>query len=377
MNDGSFKRKCSFFSLRSIFYALVTFIVPLSGKADDTFSLKKSAPIYQNPFDLASGGASLTRATQEGVMFSNPSLPAFGERYFRWIFFRSTVSVSDGAVAVGRDALQSASSGPSDTSITNVMKEAFQKSIYAGFDNAAGVITSQFGIAGFASSKLDINGKQFGTMGLPVSEIKNNAFAGVATSLSTTLNDYLAVGIGPKYIYNTEVNTDLSVNDITNPSQAIHKLENSLKKGNGIAADIGFTLQNRTKNFDLRLAGVVADVGNTSFTGGLSPWLQTYNIGIGFAIHDFTNALHCSLDYRDLSDVYGEDLPKKIYMGCKLLLTRYVGFGFGYLQGWPSFGIVLNLLLFRIEAGTYTKDGVVQSGLVAQKIYFISLGFEI
>lgn len=372
-----FKSKCFLLVLHSIFYALVSFIVPLTGRADDTSSLKKSGSIYQNPFDLASGGASLTRATQEGVMFSNPSLPAFGEGYFRWIFYRSTVSIGDGTVAAGNDIIQAANNPASNSFITNVAKDAFKKPIYAELNNAVGVITSNFGIAGFASGKLDINGKVFGTMGLPQLGVKNNAYAGVATTFSTTLSDHFAIGIGPKYIYNSEVNTNLTVSDVTNPSQAIDKVTNALKTGNGIATDIGFTLQNRTKNFDLRLAGVVADVGNTSFTGGVPPWLQTYNAGVGFTIHDFTNALHCAVDYRDISNVYDEDLPKKIYMGCKLLITRFVGFGFGYLQGWPSYGIVLNLYLFRIEVGAYTRDGAEQSGLVARKIYFASLGFEI
>jgi hypothetical protein len=371
------KKKQFLFLLHFIFCTLVSFIVPFSGRAEDNSSLKKAAPIYQNPFDLASGGASLTRATQEGVMFSNPSLPAFGEGFFRWIFYRSTLSVSDGTIAVGKDIIQASNNPGSNSFITNVAEDAFKKPIFAELDNAVGIITSNFGIAGFASNKLDISGKEFGTIGTPVLGVKNNAYAGVASTFSTTLSDYLAIGIGPKYIYNSEVNTNLSVSDVTNPSQAIDKVTNSLKKGNGIATDIGFTLQNRTKNFDLRLAGVIADVGNTTFTGGVPPWLQTYNVGAGFTIHDYTNALHCSLDFRDITDVYNEDLPKKIYMGCKVLITRYIGFGFGYLQGWPSYGVILNLFLFRIEAGTYTKDGAVQSGLVAQKIYFASLGFEI
>lgn len=370
------KKKGSIFNLCIRICFFIAFQISFIALAQDTSSLKKSTPIYQNPFDLASGGASLTRATQEGVMFSNPSLPAFGEGYFRWIFYRSTLSVGDGTISAARDVSQSAS-GNMSTLVTNVVEDAFKKPIFVGLDNAAGVITSNFGIAGFASGKLDINGQQFGNVGVPLVQVKSNSFVGVASTFSTTLSDYLAIGIGPKYIYNSEVNTSLSISEVTDSSAAISKLTNSLKKGNGIATDIGFTLQNRTKHFDLRLAGVVADVGNTSFTGGVPPWLQTYNIGAGFAVHDFTNAMHCALDYRDVTDVYGEDIPKKIYMGCKVLITKYMGFGFGYLQGWPSYGIVLNLFLFRIEAGVYTKDVATQSGLVGQKIYFASLGFEI
>lgn len=352
--------------------------VPLKATGQNNSSLKKSEPIYQNPFDLASGGASLTRATQEGVMFSNPSLPAFGEGHFRWIFLRSTFSVAEGTIKTGADLLKSTSSAGSTSSlINNAASDLFKYPNYIGLSNAAGVITSEFGIAGFAANKLFTNGKRFGTVGVPQLVVQDNGFAGVATTMSTAFGDHLAIGIGPKYIYNAEVNTTLSVNDVLNPSTASTKLSNALLTGNALATDIGFTLQQRTKNFDIRLAGVVADVGNTTFNSGLPPWLQTYNAGLGFAVHDFTNALHCAVDYRDITNVYGEDLPKKIYIGCKALITRIFGVGFGYLQGWPSYGFVLNLFLFRLEAGVYTRDIANQSGLVGQKVYFVSLGFEL
>ncbi|WP_148696742.1 hypothetical protein [Silvanigrella aquatica] len=365
------------FLLHDIICALATLFVSLTGFADDTSSLKKSAPIYQNPFDLASGGATLTRATQEGVMFSNPSLPAFGDGVFRSIFYVNKVSVGEGALAAGQDVIQAASNPSSNSVLKTLLEDTFKKPIYGQLDTVVGALTSHFGVAGFATNKLDLNGQEFGTMGLPVLEVKNNGVAGVASTFSTSLGDYLAVGVGPKYVYNTEVNTNLSVSDVTDPTQATQKITNALKKGSGVSTNVGVTLQNRTKYFDMRVAGVVEDLGNTAFTGGVPPWLQTYNAGVGFALHDMTNALHCALDYRDITDVYGEDLPKKIYMGCKLLLTRYVGFSAGYLQGWPSYGMVLNLYIFRIEAGSYTKDGANQSGLAARKIYFASLGFEI
>ena len=369
------KKELIFLLFLFICFAL-NFLIYFNVTAQTKTSLKTSAPIYQNPFDLASGGASLTRATQEGVMFSNPSLPAFGEGYFRWIFYRNTLSVADGTISAARDVMQTGTSNTTSLA-TKIIKDAFQKPIYVGLESAADIITSNFGIAGFASSKLDLNGQQYGTVGVPLLQIKNNSFAGVATTMSTTLSDYFAIGIGPKYIYNSEVNTSLTISEASDPTLAVNKVTSSLKKGNGLAADIGFTGQFRTKNFDLRLASVVADAGNTTFTGGLAPWLQTYNVGVGFALHDFTNAIHCALDYRDITDVYEEDRPKKIYMGCKLLITRIFGFGFGYLQGWPSYGAVLNLFLFRLEAGVYSRDLANQSGLVSQKIYFVSLGFEI
>ncbi|WP_130606573.1 hypothetical protein [Fluviispira sanaruensis] len=345
--------------------------------AQDISSLKKAASIYQNPFDLASGGASMTRATQEGVLFANPSLPAFGEGIIRSIFFKNTVSVGAQSIGFLNDAAAAFGSF-NTTQLQNLLGDIVKKPVYFGLDSAAGIVTSSFSIAGFSSAKIDLNGRQFGILGLPNIQIKSNGFLGVASAISTQFANTLAIGIGPKYIYNAEINADLGVNDILNASQAQSIITNALKKGTAISTDIGVTLQKRTKHFDVRLAGVVADVGNTQFTGGVPPWLQTYNAGVGLTLHDETNALHCALDFRDISDVYKEDLPKKVYMGCKLLITRIFGLGFGYLQGWPSYGFVLNLFLMRIEAGTYTKDaGNYQAGLLGRQVYFASLGFEL
>lgn len=351
----------------------------VNATAQSNTSLKNSEPIYQNPFDLASGGASLTRATQEGVMFANPSLPAFGEGILRWIFLRSTISVGEETINTGTEVAKNVTSGGSTTSlIENVADDLFKSPNYFGISNAAGIITAKFGIAGFAANKLVTNGKPFGNVGVPQLVVQDNGFAGVAATFSTSLGDTIALGIGPKYIYNAEVNTTLAVSDVMSPSNATEKLKAALATGSGFATDLGVTLQHRTKYFDLRFAGVVSDVGNTTFSGGrLSPWQQAYHVGLGFALHDFTNALHCAIDYRDVTDVYQEDFPRKIYMGCKALITKIIGFGFGYLQGWPSYGVVLNLYLFRLEGGVYTRDVARQSGLIGQKIYFLSLGFEL
>ncbi|WP_186645640.1 hypothetical protein [Fluviispira vulneris] len=364
-----------FFNLSCKFLFLL--ICNQSVIAQDISSLKKSAPIYQNSFDLASGGASMTRATQEGVLFANPSLPAFGEGIIRSIFLKNTASIGAQSIGFLNDVV-TAAGNLNTAQLQNLLGDIVKKPVYFGLDSAAGLITSNFSIAGFSSAKIDLNGRQFGILGLPDIQIKSNGFVGVASAISTQFADTLAIGIGPKYIYNAEINADLGVNDILNASQAQSIITNSLKNGTAISTDIGVTFQKRTKHFDVRIAGVVEDVGNTQFTGGVPPWLQTYNAGIGFSIHDETNALHCALDYRDISDVYKEDLPKKVYMGCKLLITRIFGLGFGYLQGWPSYGFVLNLFLMRIEAGAYTKDaGNYQAGLVGRQVYFASLGFEL
>ena len=73
--------------------------------------LRKSSPLYENPFDLSAGGASLTRATQEGMFFSNPSLPALGKGLLRWIYGRTAVHFGADAVDLARSSYQKKKAG--------------------------------------------------------------------------------------------------------------------------------------------------------------------------------------------------------------------------------------------------------------------------
>lgn len=362
------------YGLLQIVFGVLGVTMSQQSIAQNTSSLKKSAPLYQNGFDLASGGASLTRATQEGVIFANPSLIPIGDGIWRSFYGKNTFAVSEGSLNIVKSVLESSSA---NNIASNILQNIFDKPAYLNNATALGLLTSYVGIGGLSSFNFSMYGEKFGSIGLPELSVKSNSYAGVVLSAGTTLSDYLSIGISPKYIYNTQIDTTLSVGDLSNLNQGLNKLKNSLTQGSGIATDFGATLQVRSKHFDVRVAGVVTDFGNTTFSGSNPPWLQTYHAGIGLTLHDNSNALHCAADYRDLTNVYNEPLSKKMYMGCKLIITKWIAFGYGLLQGWPSYGMVLNLFVARIEAGTYTTDLGASPGLSPRTIYFLTLGYEL
>jgi hypothetical protein len=362
------------YSLLQSVFGVVGVTMPQQSIAQNTSSLKKSAPLYQNGFDLASGGASLTRATQEGVIFANPSLIPIGEGIWRSFYGKNTFAVSEGSLNIVKSALESTSGS---TIASNILQNIFDKPAYLNNASALGLLTSYVGVAGLSSVNFSMYGEKFGSIGLPELSVKSNSYAGVVLSAGTTLSDYLSIGISPKYIYNTQIDTTLSVGDLSDLKQGLNKIKNSLTQGNGIATDLGVTLQLRSKHFDVRVAGVLTDFGNTTFSGSMPPWLQTYHAGLGLTLHDNSNALHCAVDYRDLTNVYNEPLSKKMYMGCKLIIAKWVAFGYGMRQGWPSYGMVLNLFVARIEAGTYTTNLSASPGLPPSAIYFLTLGYEL
>ena len=338
--------------------------------------LRTNEPVYQNPFDLASGGASLTRSTQEGAVFVNPSLPAFGAGFLRWIFGRTSFHLGADAVDFAANLARS-KSAQSQSFNTKTLDKALKTPLHAGTDFSTGFITSNAGAVVFASARADLEGRQFGTQGLPELRTRSYGYGGLALSASKQFKDIISFGGAVKPIYNAEVNESLSLSDLQNPANAKLKMQNSLKRGYGTSVDAAVTLQKRSPLLDVRFAAVANDIGNTKFKGGLDPWKQTLNLGLGVVIHNKTQAVHCAVDVRDTLKAYKEHWTRRTYTGCKGLLTNTVGVGAGFYQGWPTAGFIVNLFVMRLEAGTYTKEIGKQAGTQGRRIYFVAMGFEI
>lgn len=344
-----------------------------SAMATERAGIRTNEPIYQNPFDLSSGGASLTRATQEGTIFANPSLPAFGPGIFRWIFFRTAVHVGEDAADLAIKTLtQQAPPAPDE-----IMDKAFETPVHAGLDVAAGVITSSVSGGAFSSMRVDFSGRKFGSVGAPELRGLAQGYGGAIASAAADLGDVLAIGGAVRYQANAEINESLGVITLLDNPNIIGDMQDSLAWGTGVGVDLGATGQLRTRWFDLRLAGTVNDLGQTKFTLNLPPWKQTINAGVGITIHSRNSALHCAVDLRDLQKAYGEHWTYRTYAGCKLLLNAWVGLGAGLYQGWPTYGFVLNLWLIRLEGGLYAKEVGKEVGTERRGVYFIALGTEL
>src|SRR5262245_37670234 len=70
---------------------------------------KTNEPIYEDPFDIGSGGASLTRASKEGMIFSNPALLPLGSKTFRWLGFTLSLLANKESIDTARQLATTAS----------------------------------------------------------------------------------------------------------------------------------------------------------------------------------------------------------------------------------------------------------------------------
>lgn len=340
--------------------------------------LRKSALIYENPFDLSAGGASLTRSTQEGVLFSNPSLPALGPGLLRWIYSRTSIHFGADAIDLAKESYKKKKAGQLQVN-SELIERILKTPIHIGNDLNLGFITAFAGLGVFQCSRTDIQGRQYGSVGLPEVRTRAEAAAGLAALAAMPLGSAVSVGMSVKPLYAAESFENISLSDFSGSGsqQLLSDLRANTQFGLGVSTGIGATAQLRSSNFDMRIAVTVDDVGQTKFNNSkVAPWKQITNIGIGLIPHTRSSAIHCAFDLRDIQSVYGEHWTRRSRAGCKVLFNSRVGVGAGFYQGWPSVGVVLNLVLLRLEAGSYTRELGSEAGTIGRRVYFLATGFE-
>jgi hypothetical protein len=337
--------------------AVFAFLVPSPARGVHT-----NQALYEEPFDLAGGGASLTRATQEGVLFANPALLPWGAMNFYWIGLKTTAIVGKDSVDFARSA---AAGGTPDIS------GALDRPVHAGMASALSFLTGNFGLSAFARVEPDIVISRYGHLGLPEVTVQAEGYGGMVGSWAQRATSWLSLGLTGKYLYVAE---PFIQGDVTQQEKIMADAQN-VSYGQGIGYDAGALVFLQGRQMDFRWALKVDDVGGTEFTGTQAPLKQTISTGLGLTFHTNKDAIHLSADYRDLQRAYGELYFKRLYLGSKFLVRKWVGVAAGLYQGYPSYGVVADLLLMRVSATYYTREMGDHPGVDPRGIYMASLAF--
>jgi hypothetical protein len=342
---------------------------------------KGSAPIYEDPFDIAAGGASLTRASQAGMMFSNPALIPYGPGFHRWAGNETTFMIGKDSVEFAQSLRGGSSSSDStgeSSGTTEFIDKVMKSPIHAGVLNNFAYINRFFGFSTFNRGEFDISAKKFGDTGLPALRFRAESYQGVGLSVASFApTQFLSLGVTGKYLYAGEPDLAIELTD----QEAIQNLQSSsgLKSlvgmNTGIGYDAGMLLFAQGMSVDYRLALKVDDFGGTKMTGdaSLKELKQMYSAGLGLTLHNSIDAIHLSVDYRDIQNAYQEEKFKRIRVGSKYLLRRHLGVALGYYDGWPSYGLELDAWLIRLSASYYTREFGSKPGIDPRPIY--ALGF--
>nr|MBP9707838.1 hypothetical protein [Oligoflexales bacterium] len=333
--------------------------------ANLAYGNKTNQCIYEDPFDVASGGANLTRATQTGILFANPAQLPYGGKFFRWLGLRTTFIVGKDSVDFAREmiAADKKSSTESESGANEggeFVDRLLKTPVHFGSSTAVSFLTNNGGLSAFYRVEPDIQAKKYSETGTPAVVLQGEAYGGAIASIAgRTPWRNLSLGLSAKYLYAAEPYVSIQIAD----QQAIESLSSGggeaetlkeIQTGTGFDAGLLYFVQ--SSSVDFRLALKADDVGNTKFSGDGNPkeFKQTFHGGLGLTFHNQVDALHLSFDYRDVLGAYEEKNFKKLYMGAKLMIRTYVGVGVGYYQGAPSYGIELDLFIMRISGTLYT-----------------------
>jgi hypothetical protein len=327
----------------------------------DAFAKKTNQAVYQEPFDVAAGGASLTRASQEAVLFANPALMPYGGKFLRWFGtqFTALYGKDSASMVQGLATNKKSSSEEDGGSETSSVSDTFTTPIHFAVQNATTFISNNLGVGVFARFEPDIKGQKHNSTGVPELRARAEGYAGGALSFAARPLNWFSVGLTAKYLYASEPDISVAltetskVAELQNDPQA---LRDEASYGNGLGFDLGTLFFSQGKTFDWRLALKVDDIGGTQFTGSQDAFMQTVAAGIGFTIHGTADSIHFGLDYRDILGAYEEQAMMKTYAGVKVILRSFLALGAGYYQGYPSYGIRLNLFVLKVGYTSYTRE---------------------
>tara|TARA_B100001094_G_C18149907_1_gene783051 strand:- start:146 stop:1183 length:1038 start_codon:yes stop_codon:yes gene_type:complete len=338
---------------------------------------KTNNAIYEEPFDLAAGGASLTRASQEAVLVANPALLPYGEKWHRW--FGNTYAVTISKKTVGmQSVLAGAEGGDSQAQINALL--AAGGNIHGGLTTSLTYVNQTFGLGMFSRTEPDLEPKQIGAGGTPALVFSMESYSGFVASGAIRPFSWLSIGVTAKYLIISEPDPEyLDLADPTiiaqysQPEKIQELTEKYTKPGTGVGGDVGVIMFFQNPTFDFMLGLKADDVGGTTLTAPQDDFKQTVSGGVAFVIHGTTEAIHLSLDYRDILGAYEEKLVQKVYAGAKVVIRNYVGVAVGAYQGMPTCGVRFDLVAFQLGFTYYGREMGSYLGEKRRNLYMIYL----
>lgn len=407
----------------------ICFIGILTAWTSASFARKGNQQAYQDPYDIAAGGASLTRASRAGRIFSNPALLPYGGVFSLWLGSTTTASVNDGicelatlpcagsgATSSGSNPAATDSAG--DGGEAEMLKAAFKNPFRLGVAQNFAWITSHVGFSIFSRNEVDLRAKEIGPAGVPEVSVgvENYSGAQLAFAMRSPVR-WFSLGAAIKMISSAEPEVSAGLEIIDNPSSIQQEITDAIAPELIVDADIGTLLFFQGKSMDFSFAGKVDDAFDRQFCrpismpSGLLPsqaadvtteeeagteasadpavtsaqapcksggseytrsFRQVISAGSGFTLHTGADQIHLSLDYRDIQNIYQEPLFKRIYGGAKVTLRQYLGFAAGIHHGYLSAGVEVNLLLVQLSASTYSRELSDKPGLDPRRYYVLS-----
>ena len=337
------------------------------------------SPIYEETFDIAAGGASLTRATRYGVALANPALLPVSGSFHRWLGSEFALHINKESVDYAKTLLPGSSSGASDSGDSSAFVDhVFQNPFLAGTQTSLAYLNAYGGIGFFSRFEVDLEAEEYGPAGMPAVILNGKSYSGGTLSGAAKIPfTPFSLGVTGKYLMLAEPGATIDVADPNAVAQYQDPaaLSALVTPSTGTGFDIGALMFLQGPRVDWRLALKVDDVGGTRLNGGdaIDDFKQVTSIGAAMTLHTGKDALHVSVDKRDLQNAYGTPPFKATRAGVKLTLRGYAGIAAGWYDGYPSAGAELDLIFLQIGVATYRREITGAPGVNPRNVFVMNM----
>ncbi len=313
--------------------------------------------LYRSAYFLGRGDAGIATADDQEAIFYNPAGLAYGKGVYK-----KTVLLSPHAEfsLATRDLYRKLSVEKSES--VDALKNAVGKNQHLGLGNLSALVLRRAALGVITTSNLDLLvSKAAKNNALETLDLKASVNQGLTFSLAEGFWDQsLLVGITGKFLIARGMGSlSASVIDAQD-IQSLQNDDNFMRLGTGSGADFGMMLRSST-GMQASFGLLVENLGGTQIISEIDEYAgetleQTVNLGFSIKPGTKFSRVQVLADYRDLTNVHGDDPGKKLHIGTELSLKQFAGFTLGLHQGYPTGGVFLNLYFLRFDVGSYTQE---------------------
>ncbi len=367
--------------------------------ATPAFARRTVGPIYEDSFDIAGGGASLTRASRDGRLFSNPALLPLGASWHRWFGTSLSVLYSAGAKELVGGMAKGSSGGDANNAAGDLIAGAVDnREAHFGTQFSLSWLTRDFGLSLFLRAEPDVELRQVGDYGAPAFRVGLEAYSGAVVAIPLPIPvRWFKLGLAGKYVIEEDAVQTVNIGAGNDKMQEdIAALSSAAVPRAGTGVDVGTLFFFQGSNVDFSVAGKIDDLGSTKLTPlkavaestaddeaaadapGATAFKQTTNAGLGLTFHTGGDMIHFAVDYRDLAKAYPEErLFKRVYAGTKITVRGHLGLAAGIYHGKPSYGAEIDLFFLRLALTRFTREVGSYQGEAPREITMatLSMGF--
>jgi hypothetical protein len=248
--------------------------------------------------------------------------------------------------------------------VFDILSDNSGKVFHAGLQNFTGVFFKRAGIGILTQGGIDFYIGNEPSSGMPLIKghfVDRTGFYG--TYAGNPFSNGLFTGLTLKYLEKKQGSLEISALDAEsslNGKNLDSLFQDSFKQGAGIGADLGIMYEFKRKN-PIRLGVVARNLGMSyrwvpPNTKPPKPEPTVIDAGFVYETGTTKNTLKLSADFRDLANQQNAHIYKHINLGAELVVLKFLGLGFGFYQGYLSYGSFLDFKIIKFEIGLYGEE---------------------